>query len=88
MVFPNNYLIIKNKNHNGKIEFRALDALKHVKNEKIDISIKPAEKWKDINKDLKSPFHYDWTFSSDYEGTYTDNLKVIQLKNRQLIKFF
>ncbi|XP_026462981.1 TIP41-like protein [Ctenocephalides felis] len=80
MVFPKNVLALKYKNH-GTITFNALDALKRVRdihNTKIACS----EMWLESRKDnpdtldTKKIKPFDWTFSTDYKGTVSEEITV------------
>lgn len=59
--------------------FTPFDALKRVRNEKLDIKVSMSEEWqesrpKDKTKEKLKPF--DWTFSTDYQGTVNDKFVV------------
>ncbi|GBP06936.1 TIP41-like protein [Eumeta japonica] len=76
MVFPKNILSL---NHKGgsKIVFSPLDALKGVANTVEAIEVACAGAWQESRPDaekLKKTF--DWTFSTDYKGTLSDNIIV------------
>ncbi|KAG6448740.1 hypothetical protein O3G_MSEX005704 [Manduca sexta] len=96
MVFPKNTLKLAHKS-GAIIHFNPLDALKCVgKNEIIEVSC--AEAWQEARPEsekLKKAF--DWTFSTDYKGTLTDNIVVEEthevidfeiLKQRDQILFY
>ncbi|XP_023945909.2 TIP41-like protein [Bicyclus anynana] len=76
MVFPKNVLRL---DHTGgaKIQFNPLDALRRVACRLDPIEVSCAEAWLESRPDAekaKKPF--DWTFSTDYKGTLSDNITV------------
>lgn len=78
MVFHKNTLTLEHEN-GAKISFTPLEALKKVRNEKLDIKVSCSEEWqesrsKDNTKEKLKPF--DWTFSTDYQGTLNDKVQV------------
>ncbi|XP_047989587.1 TIP41-like protein [Leguminivora glycinivorella] len=76
MVFPKNILSLTHKN-GAAINFNPLDALKLVSSTTEAIEVSCAEAWQGARPDAtkkKRPF--DWTFSTDYKGTLTDNITV------------
>ncbi|KAL7306860.1 hypothetical protein TKK_0001020 [Trichogramma kaykai] len=100
MVFPNNILYLKHKN-GAKIEFTALDALKRVSNGKINIELACAEAWRESRSDNKEYLQekikpFDWTFTTDYMGTYTgfeiidteERINMEKLKKKEKILFY
>ncbi|KAL1513091.1 hypothetical protein ABEB36_002560 [Hypothenemus hampei] len=78
MVFPRNILTVIHPN-GSKIEFNTLDALKRVCNGKLPIEVACSVAWKEsrssqhLEQKLK-PF--DWTFSTDYRGTLSNEVQV------------
>ncbi|CAH1159651.1 unnamed protein product [Phaedon cochleariae] len=85
MVFPNNKLTLSHLS-GVSIEFNALGALKMVCNGKEhQIKVACSDTWKEsrapenLTEKLK-PF--DWTFSSDYRGTISDETKVSPTEER------
>ena len=61
------------------MEFNALEALKTVRNSKLDIQVSCASEWQETRpaqllEEKVKPF--DWTFSSDYQGTLNDDIRV------------
>lgn len=99
MVFPNNVLTIIHPS-GATIEFNALDALKRVCNGKLPIAVACSEAWREsrnpaLLEEKIKPF--DWTFSTDYQGTLSDNIIVTdthdridieKLKEREKILFY
>ncbi|KAM3968081.1 TIP41-like protein [Aphomia sociella] len=76
MVFPKNILTITH-NSGGIISFNPLDALKRVANTVKAIEVACAEAWQESRPDAeKKKRTYDWTFSTDYKGTITDNIVI------------
>jgi type 2A phosphatase activator TIP41 len=78
MVFHKNSLILEHEN-GAVISFFPLEALKRVRNEKLDIRVSCSDEWretrpKDKTEEKLKPF--DWTFSTDYQGTLNDKLTV------------
>lgn len=83
-----------------KIEFNALDALKRVSNGQLSIQVACSDAWKETrNPELLEqkikPF--DWTFSTDYCGTISENaiiektkerIDIEKLKEREKILFY
>ncbi|XP_049864962.1 TIP41-like protein [Pectinophora gossypiella] len=83
MVFPKNVLSLSH-NSGAKIVFNPLDALRHVASTVENIEVSCAEAWQESRPDatkLKKAF--DWTFSTDYKGTLTDNI-VIEATNESI----
>ncbi|XP_058461819.1 TIP41-like protein [Malaya genurostris] len=78
MVFHKNVLVISHKN-GARLEFNPMDALKLVRNEKLDLKVACSEEWKgsrqaaDTQEKVK-PF--DWSFTTEYTGTINDNIRV------------
>lgn len=61
------------------LEFTAMDALKHVKDIDNSLKVDCAEEWQVSRPGalLEEKFKpFDWTFSSDYQGTLNDVFKV------------
>jgi type 2A phosphatase activator TIP41 len=78
MVFHKNSLILEHEN-GAVISFDPLESLKKVRNEKLDIRVSCSDEWretrpKDKTEEKLKPF--DWTFSTNYEGTINDKLTV------------
>lgn len=78
MVFHKNTLTLEHEN-GATLTFNPIEALKLVRNEKLDIKVSCSEEWqesrpKDKTKEKLKPF--DWTFSTDYQGTYNDKFIV------------
>lgn len=99
MVFPKNVLTLTFKT-GIKIEFNALDALKCVESCKKGPQVACAEEWQEsrpqnlLNEKVK-PF--DWTFSSDYQGTIGEGfvveptdikLDIFKLMKKEAILFY
>lgn len=100
MVFPKNLISLKHESGVG-IEFTALDALQRVDSGKRTVEIACAEEWKASRSDQPhieqraKPF--DWTFTTDYQGTLLGNLSPVpsstnidmeKLKRREQILFY
>lgn len=78
MVFHKNTLTVEHEN-GAKITFTPMEALKRVRNEKLGIKVSCSEEWqesrpKENTGEKLKPF--DWTFSTDYQGTLNDKLQV------------
>lgn len=80
MVFHKNTLTLEHDN-GAKLSFSPIEALKRVRNEKLDIKVSCSEEWqesrpKEKTKEKLKPF--DWTFSTDYQGNVNDKFTVEQ----------
>lgn len=78
MVFWKNQLIVTHKN-GGRIEFNPMDALKRVQNGKPNIKVACSDEWKETRPDtggLQEVKQFDWTFTTDYQGTVDDKIRV------------
>ncbi|XP_063374597.1 TIP41-like protein [Cydia amplana] len=76
MVFPKNILTLTH-NNGAKISFNPLDALKLVACTTEAIEVSCAEAWQVARPDAtKKKRNFDWTFSTDYKGTLTDNISI------------
>lgn len=83
MVFHKNSLILEHEN-GAVISFSPLEALKKVRNEKcsedeLGIRVSCSDEWretrpKDKTEEKLKPF--DWTFSTDYQGTINDKVTI------------
>lgn len=78
MVFHNNTLTLEHEN-GARLEFNPMEALKKVRNEKLDLKVSCSEEWKesrpkDHTEEKFKPF--DWTFSTDYQGNENDKFDV------------
>lgn len=78
MVFHNNSLTLEHEN-GARLEFNPMEALKKVRNEKLDLKVSCSEEWKesrpkDHTEEKFKPF--DWTFSTDYQGTENDKFDL------------
>jgi type 2A phosphatase activator TIP41 len=78
MVFHKNTLELEHEN-GAKITFNPIESLKKVRNEKMDIKVHCSEEWqesrpRDKTGEKLKPF--DWTFSTDYQGTINDKFVV------------
>lgn len=82
MIFGNNYIRIMNDEYKWGIEYNALNALKMVKLEDCGIRVAHSKVWMDsklqqqqeqtdidMEQSLKIVKNYDWTYSTEYEGT-------------------
>lgn len=76
MVFPKNILTLKHESGTC-ISFNPLDALKLVASNAEAIEVSCAEAWQEARPDAtKAKRPFDWTFSTNYKGTLTDNIKI------------
>lgn len=78
MVFWKNTLILAHKD-GARIEFNPLEALKRVQNGKPSIKVACSEEWKGTRPDtgcLEEVKPFDWTFSTDYQGSLNDKIRV------------
>ncbi|KAL0279099.1 UNVERIFIED_CONTAM: hypothetical protein PYX00_000721 [Menopon gallinae] len=79
MVFPCNILTLSH-NSGCSIVFNALDSLERVSNGKMVVQIACSESWRESRSEkghadtVVKPF--DWTFSTDYQGTLVGDWKV------------
>uniref|UniRef100_A0A914HIQ1 TIP41-like protein n=1 Tax=Globodera rostochiensis TaxID=31243 RepID=A0A914HIQ1_GLORO len=97
MVFPHNSLVIVAKGKCGDecrtlIEFNAFDALKCVEKEHLpDVKVGPSEVWQSARRDLSlrhdSVHAFDWTFTSDYQGTVGIGIKVEKAGENERIDY-
>lgn len=99
MVFPKNILTVTFKT-GIRLEFNALDALKCVESCKKGPQVACAEEWQEsrpsnLLSEKVKPF--DWTFSSDYQGTIGDGfvveptdlkLDIFKLMKKEVILFY
>lgn len=99
MVFPKNILTVTFKT-GIRLEFNALDALKCVENCKKGPQVACAEEWQEsrpqtLLSEKVKPF--DWTFSSDYQGTIGEGfvveptdlkLDIFKLMKKEAILFY
>lgn len=88
MVFHKNTLTMEHEN-GATLTFSPIEALKRVRNEKLDIKVSCSEEWhesrpKEQTKEKMKPF--DWTFSTDYQGTPNDKF-VIEPTDMKIDKF-
>lgn len=80
MVFPYNTLCIRYKGQ-PLIEFNALDALQHVDKTKLpNIKVSSTSAWQNARNDIlptrNIQHSFDWTYTSNYQGTIDDNIRV------------
>lgn len=99
MVFAKNNLILTHKN-GAQIEFNPLDALRRVENGKSSIQVACADEWKDTRPDsnlLEEVKPFDWSFSTDYQGTFNENVRseatdtkldIFKLMQKERLLFF
>lgn len=99
MVFPKNILTVTYKT-GIRLEFNALDALKCVESCKKGPQVACAEEWQEsrpqnLLSEKVKPF--DWTFSSDYQGTVGEGfvveptdikLDIFKLMKKEAILFY
>ncbi|XP_019877198.1 TIP41-like protein [Aethina tumida] len=84
MVFPNNVLTIVHPS-GGNVEFSALEALKKVCNGKLPLKVACADAWQETRsaENLEQKIKpFDWTFSTDYMGTVSQNAKITETEER------
>lgn len=79
MVFHKNSLTLEHEN-GAILTFTPIESLKRVRNETLGIKVSCSEEWhesrpKDKTKEKLKPF--DWTFSTDYQGTWNDKFEVL-----------
>lgn len=84
MVFPNNTLSLIHAT-GARINFNALNALIPVKDRNLDLKVACAKEWKESRdpantKEKFKPF--DWTFTTDYTGSLSDNFSVVSTDER------
>ncbi|XP_019546940.3 TIP41-like protein [Aedes albopictus] len=78
MVFHKNILTISHKN-GARLEFNPMDALKLVRNEKLDLKVACSDEWKESRSSADTqekvkPF--DWSFTTEYKGTVNEGIAV------------
>lgn len=84
MVFPKNKLRLTHKS-GAEITFSPFEALKAVRNGKMDLQVSCAAEWQEtrpqqlLEEKLK-PF--DWTFTTDYQGTINDKIRTENSDNK------
>lgn len=88
MVFHKNTLTLEHDN-GAVLTFTPIEALKKVRNEKLDIKVSCSEEWqesrpRDKTGEKLKPF--DWTFSTDYQGTTNDKF-VVEPTDMKIDKF-
>lgn len=88
MVFHKNSLTLEHEN-GATLTFNPLEALKRVRNEKLDIKVSCSDEWHESRpseqtKEKMKPF--DWTFTTDYQGTPNDKF-VIESADKKIDKF-
>lgn len=99
MVFDKNQLTLTHAS-GARIEFNALDALKNVKNCQQQLQVACATAWKqsrqnEVKLDEIKP--YDWSFATDYQGTFNDKVRcedtdekidIFKLMRKERILFY
>lgn len=78
MVFHKNILVISHKS-GAKLEFNPMDALKMVRNEKLDLKVACSDEWKEsrpASETLEKVKPFDWSFTTEYSGTVNDKIRV------------
>lgn len=78
MVFHKNVLTICHKG-GARLEFNPMDALKLVRNEKLDLKVACSDEWKESRpaadtQEKVKPF--DWSFTTEYKGTVNERVRV------------
>ncbi|XP_069355227.1 TIP41-like protein isoform X2 [Maniola hyperantus] len=77
MVFPKNVLRLGHTS-GAEIQFNPLDALRRVSSRLEAIEVSCAEAWQESRPDAEKPKKpFDWTFSTDYKGTLSNNITVV-----------
>ncbi|XP_063293789.1 TIP41-like protein [Pelobates fuscus] len=103
MMFGANVLRIQHSSGFG-IEFNAKDALKRVNKYQGAVKVACAEEWQESRSDSEHSKEvvkpYDWTYTTDYKGTFlgdslvfnvvptTERINIEKLKTREQITFF
>ncbi|XP_011402613.1 PREDICTED: TIP41-like protein isoform X2 [Amphimedon queenslandica] len=101
MVFPNNRLIMEHVGGPG-FEFNPLDALKMVDAHHESVQVAAAKEWRatrseGLEKVKDKVKSFDWTFTTEYNGSYNDKIQVSEtdvgidyerLKVQERIHFF
>lgn len=99
MVFSKNNLVLTHKN-GARIEFNPLDALARVENGKSSIRVACADEWKSSRDDaanMQTVKPFDWSFTTDYQGTYNDKIRcedtdakldIFKLMQKERILFY
>lgn len=99
MVFNKNVLTLKHKS-GAKIEFNALEALKCVKSCRDNLKVACSKEWKESRPDTKTLEEvkpYDWSFATDYQGTFNDlvrcedtdeKIDIFKLMKKERILFY
>lgn len=85
MTFARNYLSITHRDGFG-LEFNALDALRRVSKEPLDLEVGVAKAWQGARSDCQFAKRnvvkpWDWTYSSDFQG----NLLPADGQSKQLV---
>lgn len=76
MVFPKNILKLEHKSGTA-MQFNPLDALRSVSKKAKAIEVACAEEWQESRPNATKPKNtFDWTFSTDYKGTLSDNIII------------
>lgn len=88
MVFHKNSLTLEHDN-GAILSFCPIDALKKVRNEKLDLRVSCSDEWResrpeDKTKEKLKPF--DWTFTTDYQGNANDKF-IIEPTDLKIDKF-
>jgi type 2A phosphatase activator TIP41 len=89
MVFHKNTLSVVHEN-GAAITFEPIEALKKVRNEKLDLRVSCSDEWResrprDKTEEKVKPF--DWTFTTNYQGTVNDKFNEIASTNMKIDKF-
>ncbi|XP_062341087.1 TIP41-like protein [Osmerus eperlanus] len=103
MLFGDNVLRIQHTDGYG-IEFNAVDALKRVNNMQDSVKVACAQEWQESRADSEHSKEvvkrYDWTYTTDYRGTFigddlqirvtetSERIDMEKLKAREQIMFF
>lgn len=78
MVFHRNVLTVSHK-EGSCLQFNPIDALKLVRNEKLDLKVACSDEWKESRSSADTqekvkPF--DWSFTTEYKGTVKEGILV------------
>ncbi|XP_035796348.1 TIP41-like protein [Anopheles albimanus] len=100
MVFHRNVLRLCHSS-GAVLEFRPIDALKRVRNEKPELKVACSDEWRESRPEasqaLEKVKDFDWSFTTDYSGTVNERLRVepteqridmLKLKRREPILFY
>lgn len=85
MVFHRNVLRVSHTS-GAELEFNPIDALKLVRNEKLDLKVACSNEWRESRPEAAQTSdkvkHFDWTFTTEYSGTSNDRFVVEPTEQR------